>query len=244
MDDRETELTISDLRLRFQEFGADLSPARKRIFENVSPELSLSVSALLPYAVGQTNLESKGLVDCISRLSFQCSEELWDDPVPDTDRNLSSLVFQLGFEAAGLIKAFGFPDEDQFIDDLAMGMLRLGHARGALAVVDAPWAKAFMTGQDSDVLVAIQASRKAGGKVRAKQLQEQASDWKAEALPIAIEYDRKHPKIDRQRLAMAVLERLESRSKPGSVKSVENWLRNEIESLGLVRSRSRKKSAS
>lgn len=243
MNKREATKFLSDLQIQFRSFREHLPPDKARTFLMISGDLLVSLSALAIYGMKPTNLPKKELAASVSMLSYQSYQHLRSMPEEGVNSDLSYVVSQLGFATSEVIESFDIPMDMGFNDRLLGAMLRMGRAQGALAALRSPWAKAVATGQDSDVLAALQASRKAGGESRAMQLRERASEWKTEGLPIAIDYDRKHPKIDRQRLAMAVLERIESRSKPGSVKSVENWLRDEVEPKGHIRSRSRKKPA-
>lgn len=79
-----------------------------------------------------------------------------------------------------------------------------------------------------------------GGNVRAQQLAEKAALWKAEYLPEAIAIARRHPTITRSGLATRLLVQFgDSRSH----KTVENWLKDEVEPTGVIGNRSRTKPA-
>ncbi|MBK1970948.1 hypothetical protein JIX59_16525 [Brevundimonas diminuta] len=88
----------------------------------------------------------------------------------------------------------------------------------------------------------LQAAREGGGTKRGEQMKAAAERWKAQALPYALDQDRKNPKWTRDRLATEISHQFEGEV-PGH-KAVTDWLKNEAEEPnGPIRCRSRKKSA-
>lgn len=244
MRDRDLERSISEIRRELEEFRLGLNKERARIFSTISADLFISVSALLLNSSEQINVGGRGLIASVNQAGFRSySSARGAEPVARSEHDLAYVIMQLGLSTSETIESFEIPLEAAFTDRLLGSMLSLGRAQGALAALQSPWAKAFASRQDADVLAAIQAGRKAGGALRGARLRERASEWKAEGLPIAIELDRLRPSRNRSGLARAVLARLKTENRPGTEKSVENWLRDEVEPLGLVRSRKRTKSA-
>lgn len=244
MNEHDAKQSLLDLHRQLDEYQTCLPPERARTFITISGDLFASLSAIQAHVGEHVEFVNGDLVAQAGRLSFLTYAQLRDRLDSGVSGDLAHVVLQLGASTSEAIQSFENPLDRPFNDQLLGAMLRMGRAQGALASLQSSWAEAFVTRHDLDVLAAIQAARKAGGGVRGKQLQERASDWKAEALPIAISLDTERKSRNRQQLAMAVLDRLKSPNRPGTVKSVENWLRDEVEPLGQARSRSRKKSAS
>jgi hypothetical protein len=84
--------------------------------------------------------------------------------------------------------------------------------------------------------------KRAGGATRGAQLSAKAAEWKAEAMKIAVDLDRKHPEYTRSKLATEIT--FNAGCEMPEHKSVEDWLKNQAEAPnGPIRSRSRTKTA-
>lgn len=103
----------------------------------------------------------------------------------------------------------------------------------------------IMAVSDTNAAVAkgIAKARKTGGTRRGQDIAAKAKAWKAEALEIALARDAKHTPLNRQRLAMHIMDRMKSDPVP-NFKTVETWLRQEAEQPhGPLESRARRKPA-
>lgn len=76
------------------------------------------------------------------------------------------------------------------------------------------------------------------GDIRGKQLQEAAQAWKTEYLPEAIKIMKERPNLTRSGLATQLLLQF---GDDRSHRTVETWLKDEVEPLGFIPRRSRKK---
>ena len=134
------------------------------------------------------------------------------------------------------------PDENQIATFLAA--IELGQADVRLAQV---WSGLWdiMAEADSNATTAdgISKAREAGGLKRGQTIAAKARVWKAEALEIALAADTKTPRLNRQQLAMHIMERIKGERVP-EFKSVDTWLRTEAEKPhGPLESRARRKPA-
>jgi hypothetical protein len=123
----------------------------------------------------------------------------------------------------------------------AMG---LGQADVRLAQVwNGLWDIMAVSDANAAVAKAIAKARKAGGTQRGQAIAAKAKAWKTEALEIALARDAKRPRLNREQLALHIMEQIKGETVP-NFKTVETWLRQEAEQPhGPIESRARRKPA-
>lgn len=149
---------------------------------------------------------------------------------------------QLTYAAVGEILAALLDPSCDPLTVLTAGMSFGGAEVRLTQVTSGLWDIMASADTNSHIAMGLADTRKSGGKARAAELKKQAAEWKEKLLPVAVRLDQDHPDWDRQKLAMEII--FETDLKEVSLRSVEDWLKNEAEEpQGPIRSRARKQRA-
>lgn len=87
--------------------------------------------------------------------------------------------------------------------------------------------------------------KEAGAKTRGMQISKRASTWKERVLPWVVQYDEKEKSAgrtpDRDKIATEILFQFDGGDGLPGHKAITVWLKNEVEAMGRIRSRARRK---
>jgi hypothetical protein len=234
------ELTgMMDVTLRLYEKADELPPGPRECLKALAPYLVHNITICLEASrqLGDAPDLSQPIEDIVSiahrtitpvRNSGEATKAAW----------LFLEATQRTFEVLNVDHA----DKNQIATFVAA--MELGQADVRLTQV---WSGLWdiMSQADSNATVAegITKAREAGGAKRGEVIAAKARAWKAEALDIALARDQKPPHLNRQKMAMHIMERIKGETVP-EFKSVDTWLRTEAEKPhGPVDSRARRKPA-